>query len=125
MKPLLERMAAAVDAHFRADRALVDHPSHETFAEAKRTFAEYRASERREYQSMVADGDWSQDDCDIALRLADDCGAAYEAWLVSVEEDLQHPQIIVEAISQAIQPTLVLQPTPSPVPEKRRDRAFF
>ena len=122
---LLDRMAATVDAHFRADRALVDYPSPETFAVAKHTFEEYRAAQHQEYQSMVEDGDWAQYDCDVVLRWTNDCGVAYEAWLTSVEEDLQNPQTTTEAAPSAI----VIQPAITPsvllVPETRRDRAFF
>lgn len=124
MRPLIEKMAQAVDVFFKADRALMDHPSPETFAEAKRTYVELRAAERREYQSMVEDGDLPQDACDEAGRLADECGGTYEAWLVTVEEQLKNPQAAVETAAPCLVVESIALPNSSAL-IKTKDRAFF
>lgn len=144
MRSLLERMAEANRIYFAADRALVNHKTPETLQVAKEAAALYHEAEHREYQAMVEDGVWSQEDCDESQRWARTAEVANQAWLDAVEEGLKNPSVkdspmptaVVNAVEEGLKDislkdvlmsTVVVNPI-APVPSsqvKSRDRAFF
>ena len=125
---LLDRMASVVEEAFKADRALRSCPSLDTLQKARQARKIFHDTELREYRSMVVDGVWDQDACNMSTELAVECTRLYNLWLGSVEKDLllcltagyTAPAPVVIPMKTSL-PT----PVPLPVSTKPRDKAFF